>query len=68
METISVNKEQFKKLISDVEVLIEDVENLDSSEDETLKQRIKDIDEGKIKGKTEKELDDYLKNRGVNLD
>lgn len=67
-ETITIPKEDFRKLLSDVEVVINDVESILSNEDKLLKKRIKDIKSGKVKGKTERELDDYLKNRGIKID
>ena len=64
-ETITMPREEFKKLISDVEIVINDVESILSAEDKLTKKRIDDIESGKVKGKTEKELDEYLKNRGI---
>ncbi len=64
-ETITMPREEFKKLISDVEIVINDVESILSSEDKLTKKRIDGIESGKVKGKTEKELDEYLKNRGI---
>ena len=66
-ETITIPREEFKKLISDVEVIINDVESILSNEDKLIKKRINDIESGKVKGKTEKELDEYLKNRGIKI-
>mgnify|MGYP001566746843 CR=1 FL=1 len=66
-ETITMPKEDFRKLISDVEIVINDVESILSSEDKLTKKRIDDIESGKVKGKTEKELDEYLKNRGIKV-
>ena len=66
-ETITMPREEFKKLISDVEIVINDVESILSSEEKLTKKRINDIESGKVKGKTEKELDEYLKNRGIKV-
>lgn len=66
-ETITMPREEFKKLISDVEIVINDVESILSTEDKLTKKRIDDIESGKVKGKTEKELDEYLKNRGIKV-
>ncbi len=66
-ETITMPRGEFKKLISDVEIVINDVESILSSEDKLTKKRIDDIESGKVKGKTEKELDEYLKNRGIRV-
>ena len=65
METVTVPKEVFNKILSDVEILIDDVE---MALDVKVRKRISDIETGKVKGKTEKELDDYLKKRGVKVD
>ena len=66
-ETITIPKDDFRKLLSDVETVINDVESILSNEDKPIKTRINDIESGKVKGKTEKELDEYLKNRGVKI-
>ena len=44
------------------ELMIED------HEDSVANKRLRDIKEGKIEGRTEKELDNYLEKRGVQLD
>lgn len=62
METISVSKEVLSKILTDFETLIDDVE---LALDEKVRQRIADIESGRVKGKTEQELDDYLRKRGV---
>lgn len=64
METVTLPKEIFTKILSDVEVLIDDVE---LALDAKVRNRISDIKNAKVVGKTEKELDDYLKQRGVNI-
>jgi len=58
-------KEAFTKILNDVKILIDDFE---LALDAKVQQRILDIEAGKIKGKTEKDLDDYLKKRGVKID
>ncbi len=65
METVTVSKEFFTKILTDVEVLISDVE---LALDENVKKRLLDMKTGKVQGKTEKELDSYLKKRGVHLE
>ncbi len=65
METVTIPKEAFNKILNDVEILIDDFE---LALDAKVQQRVLDIETGKIKGKTEKDLDDYLKKRGVKID
>ncbi len=67
MATITVSEEKFNKVISDVENLIEDVAEL-FDQDETAKKRLAEIKANPSIGKSEKELDDYLKKRGVKVD
>ena len=67
MANISVSEEKFNKVLADVEALIEDVANL-FDQDEIAKKRIIDIKSDPSIGKSEKELDDYLKQRGVKVD
>jgi len=65
METVTISKEIFSKILLDAEVLMKDVE---MALDTKVKQRISDIEENKVEGKSEKELDDYLKSRGVKIE
>ncbi len=65
METVEVPRALFDKILSDVEVLIDDVE---SALDKTVRNRITDIDSKVVEGRTEAELDSYLKKRGVQVD
>ena len=67
MANISVSEEKFNKVLADVEALIEDVSDL-LDQDEIAKKRVKDIEENPSIGKSEKELDDYLNQRGVKID
>ena len=67
MGTIEVQKSDFNKILHTAEQLVDEVEYV-LLQDEVVKKRIKDIKTGKIKGKSEKELDDYLKKRGVKID
>lgn len=62
METVAVPKEIFVKILSDAETLLDDVE---SALDMKVKQRIRDITSGIVKGRSEEELDQYLRERGV---
>ncbi len=65
METVTISKEVFAKILTDVETLIDDVE---LALDTKVRNRIQDIKSDKIKGKKEEELDNYLKNRGVKIE
>ena len=67
MATMTISEEKFNKVIADVENLIEDVADL-FDQDEIAKKRIKDIKADPSIGKSEKELDDYLKKRGVKVE
>ncbi len=65
METLTVKKEVFSKILTDVETLIDDVE---IALDDQVRQRIHDVETGKVTGKTEDDLHAYLKKRGVNVE
>ena len=65
METVSIPKDVFTKILADVETLIDDVE---LALDTIVQKRIHDIETNNIKGKTEQELNDYLKRRGVKVE
>ena len=67
MGNITVSEEKFNKVLSDVEALIEDVSSL-FDQDEIAKKRIDEIKANPSIGKSEKELDAYLKKRGVKFD
>tara|TARA_Y100000310_G_scaffold338992_1_gene430245 strand:+ start:12692 stop:12895 length:204 start_codon:yes stop_codon:yes gene_type:complete len=67
MSTINISEEKLNKVLADVETLIEDVASL-VDQDEIAKKRIKDIKSNPSIGKSEEELNDYLKKRGVNLE
>lgn len=66
METIQIKKSDFNKILNTAEILINEVEQA-LSQDDLIKKRIEDIKTGKVKGRTEQELDDYLKKRGVKI-
>lgn len=65
METVTIPKEMFSKILGDVEILITDVER---ALDMKVQQRVSDIKTGKVVGKTEEELDSYLKKRGIKIE
>ena len=67
MATITIPEEKFNKVIADVENLIEDVVDI-FDQDEIAKKRIAEIEADPSIGKSEKELDGYLKKRGVKID
>ena len=67
MGNITISEEKFNKVLSDVETLIEDVSSL-FDQDEIAKKRIAEIKSNTSIGKSEKELDSYLKQRGVKVD
>ena len=66
MANITVSEEKFNKVLADVENLIEDVTDL-FDQDKVVKERIADIEADPSIGKSEKELDSYLKKRGVQI-
>lgn len=67
METIAVPREMLGKILLDMETLAADVEELLST-DEIVKKRIMEINVSPSIGKSEQELDDYLKQRGVKVE
>ena len=67
MRTMSISEEKFNKVISDVEILIEDLTSI-FNQDEILRKRLDDIKKDSSIGKSEKELDSYLKKRGIKID
>lgn len=66
MEVLQVKKSDFNKILSTAELLVNEVEQA-FSQDEIVKSRIEDIKLNKIKGRTEQELNEYLKKRGVKI-
>jgi hypothetical protein len=66
-ETITLSKSRFSKVLSDFEVLLEDVTEL-INRDDVVRQRIADIKADPSIGKTEEELDAYLRKRGIKVD
>ena len=67
MTTIAVSEEKLHKVLVDVETLISDVTSL-LDENSIVKKRVSDIKTTPSMGKSESELDDYLKKRGVQVD
>jgi len=65
METVTISKEAFTKILFDVEALVSDVE---IALDADVQKRMADIKKNPSIGKTEKDLDNYLRKRGVKVD
>jgi hypothetical protein len=68
MDTIDVPKDKFGQVISDTERMITHFEELAEDQDKLVKMRLADIKEHHVQGKSEAELDSYLKKRGVKID
>ena len=66
MATITISEEKLNKVLADVETLIEDVSSL-LDQDAIAKKRMAEIKANPSIGKSEKDLDDYLKKRGVKV-
>lgn len=64
---VKVQQEDFNRILDTAEVLIDEVEHV-LSQDDLTKKRLDDIKSGKIIGKSEEELDNYLKSRGVKVE
>ncbi len=67
MEIIEVKKSDLDKILNTAEILVDEVEQA-LSQDEIANKRIRDVRTGKTSGRTEKELDVYLKKRGVKIE
>lgn len=67
MAPITISQDKFNKVLQDVEVLIEDVASL-YDQDEIAGKRLDEIKANPSLGKSEKDLDDYLKKRGVKIE
>ena len=64
MDTVTIPKKAFTKILEDVETLIDDVE---LALDAKVQERLSDIKKNPSIGKTEKDLDNNLKKRGVKI-
>ena len=64
MAQITVSQDKLEKVLTDMEVLINDVASL-FDQDKTVKKRIADIKSNPSIGRSEEELNKYLKNRGI---
>ena len=67
MTTVIISEDKLHKVLEDVEVLIEDVASL-LDQNKIARARLVEIKANPSIGKSEKELDDYLKKRGVKLE
>ncbi|MCK5449890.1 hypothetical protein KAI32_03420 [Candidatus Pacearchaeota archaeon] len=63
METIHVGKTDFGRILRTAEILIEEVEQV--FQDEMVEERMEDVVEGRVIGKTQEDYDEYLKRRGI---
>ncbi len=64
METVTVKKEAFEKILDDVELLLNDME---LALDIKAQKRLAELQSGKVKGKTEKDYYNYLTKRGITV-
>ena len=67
MASLILSEEKLSKVLTDVEILIEDVASL-LSQDNVVRKRLADLKLNPSIGKSEKELNDYLRRRGVKVD
>ncbi len=67
MAQIIVSEEKLDKVLKDVEILIEDVASI-LDQNKIVRQRLKDIKQTPSIAKSEKDLDNYLTKRGVEVD
>lgn len=67
MDTINISENRFRRVLTDVESLLNDITVL-INRDDIVSQRIVEIKANPSIGKTEKELDKYLKKKGIKID
>jgi len=67
MDTMTISGDQFRKVLVDVETLVEDVTSL-VNQDVIVRKRIAEIKANPSIGKSEEELDEYLKKRGIEIE
>lgn len=65
-DTLNVQKKAFAEILDTAEDLVDEVEEV--FQDQVARKRRFDIERGDVEGKTEEELDEYLKSRGVNIE
>ena len=66
MEALTIPRAKFGKILNDIDILISDIE--DVSQDDIAHQRLAQIKADPSLGRSEQELDEYLKKRGVRMD
>ncbi len=67
MEQVLISQEKLDRVLEDVKTLVEDMESL-FDQDAIVKNRLSDIKRNPSIGKSEEELDDYLKQRGLEVE
>ena len=67
METITIPKESFGKIMDDLEALMKDLQELAVVDDAVVLKRRAEIEADPSIGKTEAELDEYLQKRGLRI-
>ena len=67
MAQILIAEEKLDKVLKDVEILIEDVASI-LDQDKIVKQRLKEIKQNPTIAKSEKDLNNYLTKRGVEVE
>jgi len=67
MGIVTISKDKLDLVISDVERLVSHFEDLVEDQDQIARDRLKEIKTGCVEGKSESELDEYLKKRGVKV-
>ena len=60
---IQVGRTDFGKILKTAEILIDEVEQV--FQNEVVKVRMEDVVEGKVKGKTQEDYNEYLRRRGI---
>ena len=67
MATVTISEEQLNKVLIDVERLIDDI-TLIFDLDKIAKHRLREIKTNSAIGKSEGELNNYLKQRGIKIE
>lgn len=66
MDAVHVSRSDFNEILNTAETLVGEVERVLEG-DELVSKRLEEIKTGKVKGITEKELNNYLRKRGVEV-
>ncbi|MEK6959773.1 MAG: hypothetical protein AABX47_01250 [Nanoarchaeota archaeon] len=67
MAKIAVSQEKLDKVLSDVQTLIEDVSSM-LDQDTVAKRRLAQVKKDPLIGRSEADLDRYLKKRGIRIE